>query len=194
MKFYIISDTHFNHSKIATYCDRPSNHTELTIRNCQNTVRPEDTVICVGDVFIGPPSGWAEIRKQLPGTWWLIRGNHDHHHGAAWWCDHGFVFAADAMIFRRVWFTHRPSSVLPEGCDINIHGHLHNIWNGFHPDDPAKSEKDHLISSTGHLEFPYQRLFALEYTNYMPVELEKFIAHPDRYNARGPNGKNRIVQ
>ena len=33
MKFYLISDTHFNHAKLETYCQRPANFTELLIKN-----------------------------------------------------------------------------------------------------------------------------------------------------------------
>ena len=177
----------FNHDNIKTYCQRPDNFTPLTIRNIQNTVKPEDTVIHNGDVFMGKPGGWDEIRKELPGTWWLIRGNHDHR-TSAWWCDHGFAFCADAMIFRGVWFTHKPSLFLPEGCTLNIHGHLHNIWDGFAPDDPrdVKGTQEFLISEQGRLPQPWHRLFAVEYTAYQPVEMDKFIAHPDKYNSRGP--------
>jgi len=187
MKFYIISDTHFNHGEIATYCDRPKNFTELIIRYCQNTIKPEDVVIHVGDVFIGKVEDWMKVRQQLPGTWWLIRGNHDKH-SCAWWVEHGFAFAADAMIFRGAWITHKPSEFLPPDCMVNIHGHLHNIWNGFHPNDPAKTDEDFKVSSAGRLKHPWQRLFSVEYTKYMPVEFDKFVAHPDRYNSRGPNG------
>lgn len=187
MKFFLISDTHFNHANIATYCQRPANFTELIIRNCRNTIKPEDTVIHVGDVFIGKAFGWDEIRQELPGTWWLIKGNHDHH-TPGWWCDHGFAFCADAMIFRGVWFTHKPASSLPEGGNLNIHGHLHNIWDGFAPDDPRDTPRslEHSISQNGRLPNTWNRLFSVEYTNYMPIEMDKFIAHPDKYNARGP--------
>jgi calcineurin-like phosphoesterase family protein len=34
MKVYLISDTHFNHANIATYCDRPADFTDIIIRNC----------------------------------------------------------------------------------------------------------------------------------------------------------------
>ena len=57
MKYYLISDTHFNHANIATYCDRPADFTDKLIRNWNNTVKPEDSVIHLGDVFIGRPEG-----------------------------------------------------------------------------------------------------------------------------------------
>jgi calcineurin-like phosphoesterase family protein len=33
MNVYLISDTHFNHDAIATYCDRPADFTERILHN-----------------------------------------------------------------------------------------------------------------------------------------------------------------
>lgn len=188
MKFYLISDTHFNHGNIATYCDRPSNFTELLIRNWQRTVKEEDTVIHLGDVFIGRVEGWKEIYTQLPGKKILVRGNHDRKRSVSWWADNGFDFACDSMMFRNIWLTHEPAhKLLQEHLDNgvgNIHGHLHNIWHGFHKNDPTTNH----AWETKRLYHPWQRLFAVEYTNYHPVEFDKFVNHPDKYQARGPNG------
>lgn len=181
MKVYLISDTHFNHQKIGTYCQRPDNFTELIIRNWQNKVRPDDMVIHVGDVFIGKPEGWRAIFPLLPGRKVLVRGNHDKH-PCMWWMENGFDIALDAMIFRHVWITHRPAQFLPPHTYLNVHGHLHNIWHGFHKDEPDTQ----VVNRRGRLHNPWQRLFAIEYTDYGPVEFEHFLAQPDRYQARGP--------
>lgn len=185
MKFYLISDTHLKHANMKTYCDRPENFTELIIRNCKQIIRPEDTLIHLGDVAIGKLDDWAGLIYEIPGRKILIRGNHDRNRSNSWWMDNGFTFACDGMRFRGCWLTHEPyDGPLPAGTNLNIHGHLHNIWHGFKPngggDNPQWSE-------TG-LQFPWQRLFAVEYTNYMPVEFDKFVAHPDKYLARGLNG------
>ena len=182
MKVYLISDTHFNHTKIETYCDRPSDFTERIIRNWQRIVRPTDLIIHIGDVFIGSRTGWEAIYPSLPGRKFLIRGNHDWHHNCTWWVEAGFDFACDAMIFRHIWFTHKPAKFLPPGTHLNIHGHLHNIWHGFHKNEPETE----LTTRAGKLYNPWQRLFAVEYTDYKPVELDKFITDPDKYQARGP--------
>lgn len=133
MKFYLISDTHFNHGKIATYCDRPENFTQLLIRNWCTTIKREDTVIHLGDVFIGPGASWDAIGPYLSGRKILIRGNHDRQRSAGWWMSHGFDFACEGMRFRNCWLTHEPAPSLPDGCELNLHGHLHNIWHGFAP-------------------------------------------------------------
>jgi calcineurin-like phosphoesterase family protein len=176
MNVYLISDTHFNHTKIATYCDRPENFTEILIRNWQNIIKPDDLVIHLGDVFIGKAEGWYAIKSALPGRKVLVRGNHDRQRSVGWWMSHGFEFACDGMRFRNCWLTHEPDTSRAGGCDLNIHGHLHNIWHGFNPDNGEKQTR---------LHHDWQRLFSVEYTNYMPVEFDKFVAHPDRYQSKG---------
>lgn len=182
MKVYLISDTHFNHDKIETYCDRPSDFTERLIRNWNYTVTTSDLVIHVGDVFIG--KGWENIWPKLNGRKTLVRGNHDLHHNCAWWMQNGFDFACDALIFRHVYITHKPAEFLPGHCYLNIHGHLHNIWHGFHKGEQESETKP--IFTRGRLRNPWQRLFAVEYTDYRPVEFEHFLQNPDRYQSRGP--------
>lgn len=177
MKVYLISDTHLNHNNIATYCDRPVDFTERIIFNWQRTVKPEDLAIHLGDVFIGKVEGWMAIYPRLTGNKILIRGNHDRQRSVTWWMQHGFRFACDGMRFRNCWLTHEPDTSRAGGCDLNIHGHLHNIWDGFHPNDGKTIER----------KYPaWQRLFAVEYTNYMPIEFDKFVSHPHKYKAVRP--------
>lgn len=173
MNIYLISDTHFNHQNIATYCQRPKNFTELIIKRWHETVKPEDTVIHLGDVAISKKSEW--IMPSLPGSKILIRGNHDRQQSCSWWMEKGgFDFACDGMRFRNCWLTHEPSTSLADGTQLNIHGHLHNAWHGFgeHHEDLIKRRK------------VWQRLFAIEYTDYRPVEFDKFVSHPNKYQAR----------
>lgn len=175
MNVYLISDTHFNHDKIATYCDRPADFTDRILRNWAHTVQPCDTVIHLGDVLIGNRTRGIDQIRSLPGRKILVRGNHDRHSSNTWWMEHGFDFACDGMKFRNCWLTHEPSTSLADGCELNIHGHLHNYWHGFHRQDEVGKRKD------------FQRLFAVEYTDYRPIQFDKFVMHPDKYLARGPN-------
>lgn len=204
VKFYLISDTHFNHANMETYCLRPANFTDLLIQNWKKTVKPEDVVIHLGDVAIGKKPAAMEIVRSLPGKKWLVRGNHDRDKSCGWWVENGFDMACDTFIFRHVLLTHEPANAviraggfkpyeastyegLPEGCELNIHGHLHNIWDGFHSPERLARDKELLgIDPTKQLKHSWQRLFAVEYTNYFPVEFNKFVGNPDRYQARGP--------
>lgn len=185
MKTFLISDTHLNHSKIATYCDRPENFTEIILNRWNQRVTPADTVIHLGDVAIGKKQFIAPQIRQLNGRKILVRGNHDQHGSVSWWMDNGFDFACDALAFRGLWLTHHPARRLPYGCILNIHGHLHNLWNGFHPNG-GKNEN---LGKNGALDFPWQRLFAIEYTNYFPIEIDEFVDHPDKYQSRKPKEK-----
>ena len=179
MNIYLISDTHFNHDNIATYCQRPADFTERLIHNWKHTVGADDTVIHLGDVAIGNRRAVKDILAELPGRKILVRGNHDRAHSNTWWMEQGFAFACDGLKFRNCWLTHEPSTSLADGAQLNIHGHLHNIWHGFAPDGPSVLKIDKLKN-------PWQRLFAVEYTDYRPVEFNKFVNHPEKYQARGP--------
>ncbi|VVB52776.1 Uncharacterised protein [uncultured archaeon] len=190
-KVYLITDTHLKHTKVATYCQRPENFTDMTHKNIMDTVKPEDILLHLGDIGIDKaegPEGFMKYVRIWPGTKWLVLGNHDHK-SALWYTEHGFHFAADGILFRGVWFTHKPANALPEGANINIHGHLHNVWDGFGKDDPeAGNSEFHDAFRLQRLKYPWQRLLSLEYTNYMPVEMDKFVAKGHRlYQSTGPN-------
>ncbi len=191
MNTYLLFDPHFNHDKeggiMQTHCQRPANFSTKISENWRRTVKPNDLIIVGGDVFIGSAQKWRDLHPTLPGRKILVRGNHDLNHGCTWWMENGFDFACDGFMFRNAWITHKPVNVLPEGTEINIHGHLHNIWDGFSNPKRIERDKELLgIDFTKQLKYPWQRLFAVEYTNYMPVEFNKFISHPDKYQARGP--------
>lgn len=184
MNVYIIADTHFKHDAMKTHCMRPADFTEKIVREWRHTVRAEDHVFHLGDVFIGEKTIWDEIRPQLTGHIHLTRGNHDKK-SPTWYLEHGFDSCNDGFMFRGVWLTHKPAESLPRGCYLNIHGHLHNIWHGFHRNAPLNSVENTAFARK-RLKNPWQRLFAVEYTNYRPVNFEKFISHPDKYQSRGP--------
>lgn len=191
MKVYLVADTHFYHDKIAEYCDRPANHTELMIEQWNRVVRPEDLVIHLGDVQVGGNHHWVmtSFHANLLGRKILVRGNHDRSHSCMWWMDHGFDFACDGMMFRNYWLSHEPVSSIPFElnplCIGNIHGHLHNIWQKAAPNAGLEIA----ATAEGHLRNPWQRLFAIEYTDYAPVEFDRFVSHSDKYQARGPTAK-----
>lgn len=186
MKTYLISDPHLNHDNIKTYCQRPDDFTDRIDKNVHAIVKDEDILINLGDIGIGKPEGYMKLVQAWPGRKILVRGNHDQK-SCQWYMNNGFDFACDGMIYRGCWLTHKPSDVLPLGTNINIHGHLHNIWDGFHSDEPeAQTSEFVMAAKAGRLAHPWQRLFAIEYTDYKPVEFDKFVNKSDRYQARGP--------
>lgn len=153
---------------LKTYCIRPLDFTERILKHWRERVMPDDLVIHLGDVIMGKRKGIAETLAALPARKVLIRGNHDWNKSAAWWMAHGFDFACDGLILNQTWLTHEPALQLPPGCTLNIHGHLHTFENKHHSYTPR----------------PFHRLLAIEYTDYCPVEMEEFLAHPDKYKAK----------
>jgi len=75
---HLISDLHFNHEKIAFYCNRPDDWQKRVIRYCQALIKPQDTVICLGDFGWGSWHKLKEIFDLLPGEWFISPGNHDN--------------------------------------------------------------------------------------------------------------------
>lgn len=194
MKTFLISDTHLNHDNIATYCDRPKNFTDLIIKRWNERVSVNDTVIHLGDVAIGKRGVVEAQIRSLNGTKILVRGNHDRAGSNSWWMDHGFSFSCDALKWGTAWLTHEPATSRAGGCDLNIHGHLHNIWHGFNSDaTPTTVKEAEWARLKRELKHDWQRLFAIEYTDYCPVEIQEFIDKPDAYLARGVNTNSKKV-
>ena len=77
------SDTHFGHSNIIRFCDRPFKDAyhmnEALIENWNRVVSHEQTVFPLGDfAFKNSQTRTAVIRQRLNGELILIQGNHDH--------------------------------------------------------------------------------------------------------------------
>jgi calcineurin-like phosphoesterase family protein len=80
MSFFIISDPHFGHANIIKYCARPFKDTaemdKAIVANWNQVVRPDDTVLCLGDVFWVKKDAY-HLSEQLNGRKQVILGNHD---------------------------------------------------------------------------------------------------------------------
>jgi len=78
---WFTSDTHFGHANIIKYCDRPFDDTdhmdEHIIANWNSVVAPEDTVIHLGDIALGPIDKSLAKVSRLNGYKIAKLGNHD---------------------------------------------------------------------------------------------------------------------
>ena len=74
---WIISDTHFFHENIGRYCNRPENWQELIIKNWNDLVTPDETILHLGDFALGKKSHFELLTGILNGKLYLIQGNHD---------------------------------------------------------------------------------------------------------------------
>lgn len=158
-RIWLITDTHFNHEAMVQYCGRPTNHTELILKNWREAVRDCDLTIHLGDVIIGRDSEMEEMIRSVSGKKVLVLGNHDQKK-PRWYMERGFDFACDSFRLGEVFFSHMPTLNMPDGCTVNIHGHFHNM-----------NHHDHEFPKTAHC-----RLLAIEYTDYKPVLLDDFIS------------------
>ena len=168
---WIISDTHINHENIIKYSNRPfANVHEMNEAMCDNwndTVKnPTDIVYHLGDVYMGLKDNGKEktshkgnLLFKLRGRKRLILGNHDN--------------AKDPLLHKvfqkiSIWrmfpefgvlLTHvpvHPSSLNPDKCRINIHGHIHtNV----------------VLLAPGIRDRRYKNV-CVEHTNYRPVNIE----------------------
>lgn len=187
MNIYLTTDTHFFHDKMPLYCGRPENHTEITGNNLLNAnFGPDDVLIHLGDVCVGNDEKAHELYiAPLRCKKWLVRGNHDSKTNL-WYLSHGWDWVGfkfqDRLFGKNILFSHTPveyretPSLLwgSDAFDLNIHGHYHNTLHRLKqgkwvtPDEEARNvELKHITDR--------HKLLAIEYTDYKPVLLEKFI-------------------
>ena len=160
MKIYIISDTHFNHTNIIKYCNRPfkdiNEMNDAIINNWNKIVKKDDIVYHLGDFFLGSKYDLKNIVDKLNGTIYLIRGNHDRLTVKSYE-DCGIIVLKNAPITideYKIMLSHRPLSdtMIRDGY-INIHGHIHekkleNIY-----DNKLFSKNKHINVSCDALNF-----------------------------------------
>lgn len=143
MKRFWTADMHLGHGNIIEYCQRPfkdCDHMNVSlIRNANQRVKIEDTVVHVGDFAM--KDGW-KYRSMLNGNWCFVRGNHDANNKVKpmgdWFftrVGHFTVFVSHVPYFYR--HEERTANfLLPEAgiqfveswCDFAVCGHVHEKW------------------------------------------------------------------
>ncbi len=161
---WCVTDTHFNHPGMVQCCGRPENFDKVIIAKWQKSVAPDDIVIHLGDVIFRNPGDLGDIMASLPGTKWLVKGNHDAH-SQEWYLQRGFACVVDALEMHGVYFTHVPSLTLPPTCTINICGHVHN-----NP-KPVIDYYDPTLRF-----YPWHYILALENMKYAPRPLNEILS------------------
>ena len=78
---YFIADTHFYHTNIINYCERPfatvDEMNNVLIQNWNATVGYEDEIYILGDFAFEKADRVHSLVTRLAGKKYLLRGNHD---------------------------------------------------------------------------------------------------------------------
>jgi len=156
---FLISDTHFNHKKIGIYCSRPEDWQHIIINNWNNTVNKNDIVLHLGDFGFGSIERMHDVRNELNGEIYMIKGNHDRH-SVGWFKDIGITLIKKPFTVyikdNQYLFSH---AVKPCNSEIiGIHGHCHN-----------KSPLFRNILGNYHINI------SVENINYTPIKFKKLI-------------------
>lgn len=147
---WLISDTHFGHSGILRFGQRPASHELIMLSEWIDRVPEDGVVLHLGDVFMGSKGKarrWAKVLSRLPGRKYVIVGNHDENLQAIEQAGFETIppFWQDG-----VWFTHEPLNMVMharlEGDEAvwhtNVHGHVHaNEWKDVHDGIPVPNKR-----------------------------------------------------
>lgn len=127
MNYWLVSDTHFNHTKLEQWGGRSGDWQEKLWKGLVS-IPWEDTLIHLGDVSIGNDEA---INRRLISTpariKILVLGNHDNR-SKEWYMNMGWSFVCDGIellyMGHYLWLSHRPQPPMGHFTQ-NIHGHTH---------------------------------------------------------------------
>lgn len=134
---YFCSDHHFFHANIIDYCNRPFSSVEemniAMVENWNARIAHDDIVYYLGDMFMGIPEKWFEIRKKLNGKVHFILGNHDRKNKLEWMGFESIQSEVHLKIIHEekeysLYLRHKPDVELARKFDLMLCGHVHNSW------------------------------------------------------------------
>ena len=133
-RVYFTSDTHFNHTNIISYCQRPFKNVdemnERIIANWNEVVSEDDIIFHLGDFCLGGAAEWTRLLDRLNGKIYLIMGNHDRKNIRQGFMDR-FEHVAMQMHIevgkQRIYLNHYPFLCFEGGYkDVwQLFGHVH---------------------------------------------------------------------
>jgi calcineurin-like phosphoesterase family protein len=170
---FVISDTHFSHANILTFCQsdgqkvRPGfscfeEMDEYIVNKWNSVVKPHDKVYHLGDVVMN--KRYIDIVNRLNGRKRLIMGNHDIF-GFKFYADYfDEVYAMRILPKEGIMMTHIPIHLnsIKRGF-INVHGHIHERIIG---------QDTQMV--LGHVsdQHPFYFNVCVEHHDYTPVSMD----------------------
>lgn len=132
-KVFMISDTHFGHTNIIKYENRPFESVkemdDALINNWNSVVRKNDIVYHLGDfAFNYDEEKLTSLLSRLNGRKVLILGNHDINHNTKFWRNVGFEEVYCYPIIYKGFYilSHEPLYLNDHMPYVNLHGHIHS--------------------------------------------------------------------
>lgn len=162
MKFFLTSDTHFNHEMLVEKGYRPQGYESKIVSSWDKRVGADDTLVHLGDFCVGKDAIAHEVLKTLPGRKILVMGNHDRQ-SMHWYATHGWDFVVREFrwnyLGHRLLFTHIPEDArtFRRAKMLNIHGHIHHG------------------NRYGYDAGPHHELVSLERDGYRVFELKEVV-------------------
>lgn len=173
-KVYFTSDTHFNHTNIIGFCNRPfkdvNEMNETLIANWNRVVGADDIVFHLGDFCFGNSTEWTSILNRLNGKIYLILGNHDIQNLKRGCCD-GFEAILMQMYIeigkQTIYLNHCPFLCYGGAYKDTwqLFGHVHTRENNTGIDAPRL-----------HMLFPTQYDVGVDNNNFTPVSFNQVKA------------------
>lgn len=185
-RVFFTSDTHFNHTNIIKYCDRPfasiEEMNETLIDNWNSVVGPKDIIFHLGDFSFGGELEWTKILRRLNGRVYLILGNHDLNTMGQGLIS-GFEHVAMEMRIQignqKIYLNHFPFLCFEgESKDVwQLFGHVHTrkSFNSLSTSEPSTNYKGHVAVDALRLQylFPTQYDVGVDNNNFTPVSFEQ---------------------
>lgn len=175
-KIFFTSDTHFGHSNIIKFCDRPFKDIEemdyKLIEAWNKKIPADGLVFHLGDFAWGGYEFWKKIREQLNGDIILIKGNHDQKNMSTTAEQELFKHVTWQMLIeiegRKLWLNHFPFLCYagvyrePKKLVYQCYGHVHSGL------DKKGQDLPRLVHT-----YPMQYDVGVDNNNYEPISWEE---------------------
>ena len=180
---FFTSDTHFSHTNIIRFCDRPFKDTdqmdEEIIKRWNETVEPDDAVFHLGDIALGPIVKSLPKIARLNGFKVAILGNHDRPFMRAGKADEQDWWDKYREVFQRVVHWEGQDLYLPDYGYVRL---SHFPYTGDHTEYDRHSEHrpedDGLLLIHGHTHSTDKLTYSKKGTPQIHVGMDAWDFRP----------------
>lgn len=165
MNVWFVSDTHFGHSRVIEYSNRPFSSVEemdeAMIENWNEVVKPGDLVYHLGDFSFYPEAKSVTIASRLAGNRYLVYGNHDKR-----------LRKNKDFVSQWIW-TKDLTQIELDGQKIILCHFAMLTWNQSHRNPPSWQLHGHSHGSLPDDPHAFRTDVGVDCWNYAPVSFEE---------------------